>query len=463
MVVGMSLKGRKVTVLGVNPSGIALVKFLLKKGATVKLVDMRDKETVEALLTDSVDLSRLVLECGDFTALTFADTQLVVTTPTAQSDSKILEVARLAGLEVISELEFASLFIEEPIIAIVGTNGKSTTAALTSAILENSGKTVFNNIATPVSQYLNQSKAADVVVLVCNSMQLEKMKSLKPRLIVATNFTEDYLNRYPNLESYHNAYREILKNVDDSTVLVLNAQDATILALAPQRAAQSRFFSNQAVPEGMEGAWYTKNKLCVRVTGEGEPWTVDLTNMRLRGSMNKENLAAASLAAVAFGATKDAIEKVVLAYSALPGRLEFVKRMNSVAFYNDSHGVNVHAVISTLQAFIEPVILISGGRDKNQDYTALIPHIRQRVKNLILVGEAKEKMNRAIGDYTETFLVGTIEEAVILAYQKSRSGDVVLFSPGCSPSDAFAGNTEKGLYYKKLVSQIAAPRRPTVF
>jgi UDP-N-acetylmuramoylalanine--D-glutamate ligase len=233
--------------------------------------------------------------------------------------------------------------------------------------------------------------------------------------------------------------------------------------MAPQRATQARFFSCQTIPEGIEAAWFTKVQLFVRPQCEGEAWTVNLAQMRMRGSLNKENLAAAVLATLPLGATKEAVEKVVLTHSALPGRLEFVKRLNSVAFYDDSHGVNVQSVLRSLQAFIEPVILISGGRDKNQDYTPLIPHIRQRVKNLILVGEAKEKMNRAIGDYTETFLVGTVEEAVILAYQKSRSGDVILLSPGCAPSDAFASNNDKGQYFKKLVAQIAAPRRPTVF
>jgi UDP-N-acetylmuramoylalanine--D-glutamate ligase len=187
-----------------------------------------------------------------------------------------------------------------------------------------------------------------------------------------------------------------------------------------------------------------------------------LKNLRLRGTHNRENLMAAALAATLLGAQPEAIQSVIESVAALPHRVEFVRRINSVAFYNDSCAANVQAVVRTLQAFHEPLILIAGGRDKNTDYSPLIPHIRQKVKNLILVGEAKEKFNRSVGDYTETFLVGTIEEAVLVAYQKSRSGDVILLSPGCDSSDMFRSHDERGEHFKKLVNMIAQPRRPNV-
>jgi UDP-N-acetylmuramoylalanine--D-glutamate ligase len=171
---------------------------------------------------------------------------------------------------------------------------------------------------------------------------------------------------------------------------------------------------------------------------------------------------AASLAALELGASIENIRTVIEEVRALPHRLEFIKRINSVAFYDDACAATPEATLKSLQAFTEPVILIAGGRDKNLNYIGMIPHIRQRVKNLILVGEAKEKINRAIGDFTETFLVGTIEEAVIMAYQKSRSGDVILLSPACAPNDQFASHDAKGDYFQELVNQIAQPRRPNV-
>jgi UDP-N-acetylmuramoylalanine--D-glutamate ligase len=233
------------------------------------------------------------------------------------------------------------------------------------------------------------------------------------------------------------------------------------MSFASQIPGRTLVFSTEALPEGFEGGWYTKTHLHVRLRDQEHSF--NLMNFRLRGTHNRENLLAAAITALVMGVKPESIMHVVESARALPHRVEFIRRINSVAFYDDANSGNPQSILRTLQAFNEPVILISGGRDKNADYTPLIPHIRQRVKNLILVGEAKEKINRAIGDYTETFLVGTLEEAIILAYQKSRSGDVVLFSPGCDPGDMFPTHEEKGEYFKKLVLQIAQPRRPNVF
>jgi UDP-N-acetylmuramoylalanine--D-glutamate ligase len=328
-------------------------------------------------------------------------------------------------------------------------------------MFEADGKTVYCNATQPLAAYLNQTKAVDYVVAVTNSFQLEGTTTFKPRAVLFLNLSEDHANRYPNFETYLAANREVLKNADESTLNIINGKDTHIMNFAGTLPGRTLLFSNEPLPEGFEGAWYTRTHLFVRLANEGQ-FQFNLTNFRLRGGHNRENLMAAALAALALGSKQESIMHVIENFGAVPHRVEFVRRINSVAFYNDACGGNVQSVVRTLQAFNEPVILISGGRDKNADYTPLIPHIRQRVKNLILVGEAKEKINRAIGDFTETFLVGTIEEAIILAYQKSRSGDVILFSPGADPTDQFASHEDKGDYYKKLIGQIAQPRRPNV-
>ena len=459
---GAGLKGRKVVVVGANLSAIALVKFLIKRGAVAKLVDIRALEVVEPFLAEQLDLTKFTLECGELTPKSFEEAQQIIVTPGFPMDSKSLESARMAGIQVVSELEFVAQNCDEPIVAVAGTNGKSTTAHILSLMLEAQGKTTFTNTRQPLSNYLNQSKGVDHVIAVTNSFQLEGIVSFKPSHVLLLNISEDHAHRYPNFEIYLAANREVLKNADASTRFVMNAQDSHLMGFAPQFAGQTSVFSAQALPEGIEGSWYTKTHLFVRPKADAEAVAFALNNFRLRGSHNKENLAAAALAAMQLGVQPAAVQTVIDTVAALPSRMEFIRRINSVAFYNDACGANVQAALRTLQAFNEPVILISGGRDKNADYTPLIPHIRQRAKNLILVGEAKEKMNRAIGDFTETFLVGTVEEAVILAYQKSRSGDVILFSPACEPTDMFATHEDKGEYFKKLVSQIAQPRRPNV-
>ncbi|MBS1984728.1 MAG: UDP-N-acetylmuramoyl-L-alanine--D-glutamate ligase [Bdellovibrionales bacterium] len=459
MAAGLVLKGRKVVVVGANASGVALSKYLIKKGATVVLADAQPLEKLQAELQEKIDLTRLTLEAGELQPKTFEGAALVVVAPGTALDHKALEAARTGGVQVVSELEFASLVIEEPILAVAGTKGKSTTATMLAQMLEAQGAKVFSAVRHPLSEYMNLSKAADYVVAPTNSFQLEGNINFKPKLTILLNLHEDHADRYPNFESYLAANREILKNVDDESITVINADDPYLAGLVPQLRGKILMFGAREVPEGSVGAWCTKTHLNIRT--EKELHQVNITNLRVRGGHNRDNLMAASLAALALGCKIDAVIKVVDTFSTLSGRVEFTKRINAVAFYNDSCATTVPAVIRTLQAFSEPVILIMGGRDKNTDYSALVPHVRHRVKNLILVGEAKEKINRALGDFTETFLVGTLEEAVLMAYQKSRSGDVVLLSPACDSRDVYKDHEDRGEHFKKLIVEISQPRKVT--
>lgn len=459
----VSLNGRRVAVFGANASGAQLLKFLSKQQATPVLFDYGNLEDFKSIAEAAgISFEQFESQVGaELNSVALESIELALVTPSFPIDHKALEFVRGRGIPVQGELEFVAEHIKEPLIALVGTNGKSTTAMLLTALLETSGKHVFSSHSQPLSAYLNQSKELAAVIALCPVMQLEGIHNFKPNYIGLLNVSEDFMNRYPNPESYLAIHREILRTADASTVFVSNAQDPFLVGFAPQFAGNTIPFSNQALPEGMDGAWFTKTDLVVRSKGGEHEQKYSLAKFRLRGAHNREDLAAAVLLGQRIGLKKDAVQKVIDSVSSLPGRLEFVKRVNSVAFYNDAHGENPQSIVRTLQAFTEPVILIAGGRDKNADYSPLIPHIRQRVKNLILVGEAKEKINRAIGDFTETFLVGTIEEAVILAYQKSRGGDVILMSPGCDYSDAFASADAKGEYFKKLVIQVTTPRRPT--
>ncbi len=460
---GIGLKGRKVVVLGLNPSGVSLARFLVRRGALLTLVDPRSAEVVNPIIAEVLDVTKFTLECGDFNPKTFEETQTIVVTPGMPLDLKVLESARALGVPVMSELEFVSLYCEEPIIAIAGTNGKSTTAALLAKILEHSGKTVFAGIEQPLAEYLNRAKAADYVIAIANAFQIEGISQFKTQMILMLNLSEDHANRYLNFESYVATNRELFKNSDENLIVIANSTDPNVAALVTTLPGRKMFFGGtQALAPDLDCAWGDKNSVTLQSKEAGGSCQLSLKNFRPRGAHNRENLMAAGLAALALGGTQEAIQKTVDEISALPHRVEFVRRINSVAFYNDSCGANVQAVVRTLQAFHEPIILISGGRDKNADYTPLIPHIRQRVKNLILVGEAKEKFNRAVGDFTETFLVGTMEEAVLLAYQKSRSGDVILLSPGCDSTDSFLSHEDRGEHFKKLVTMIAQPRRPNV-
>ncbi len=457
------LKGRKIALFGANSATVALIKFLVRRGAVVRLIDTRPVEVIREGFAEHIDFDRIELACGPVEPTAFTEIEMVVVPAGMPLDARVLEHVRTLGIPVVSELEFVFQHTQTPMIAIAGTNGKTTTALLLTAILEKSGKSVFSNALRPLSESLIQTKPLDFIVAACSSFQLDGISSFKPAMVLLLNLTEDHLNHYPNFETYVAANREVLRNADKSTRIILNASDPHLIALAPALAGQTQVFAQQPLPEDFEGAWATRTHMVIRNQAGKDAINFILNQLRLRGSHNKENLMAASLAALQLGASAEDITHVIENFRGPAHRVEFVKRVNSVAFYNDASGANVGALLRTLQAFQEPIILISGGRDKNADYTPLIPHIRQRVKNLILVGEAKEKMNRAIGDYTETFLVGTLEEAVLLAYQKSRSGDVILMSPGCDPTDVFSSHEEKGEHFKKLVNMISIPRRPNVF
>lgn len=241
--------------------------------------------------------------------------------------------------------------------------------------------------------------------------------------------------------------------------IVTNLRDSKLMSQLSGASTKHLYFTTDAFAkispqhlEKFQGANLETGQIVLR-TERWKEHNFPLQGALLRGLHNRENMMAAMLAAKVAGISNEAIQKVLVTFKPLPHRMEFVARKNQVSFYNDSKGTNVHSLMRSLESFREPVILIAGGRDKGEEYETLAPFIKKYVKSLILVGEAKEKLNRAIGDFSETFLVGTFEEAVYVAYQKSRSGDVVLLSPGCASQDMFKNYEERGDHFKKIVAK----------
>lgn len=468
--VAQGLRGQKAFVVGWNSSAVALVQYLLRSGAEVSLVVESKSENFEEVLNESFGASSLKVNVLDVAAAGEAirTAALVIASDAKKLDSALLENARALQIPVYTELEFVSLHTGDvKFVSVVGTNGKSTAANLLTRMLEKSGKKVFASFDRPIADLLNRSEKTDLAIIPTDCFQLEGIQSYKPEMVLFLNIAEDHTDRYPNFETYVAAYREILKNLDASTTLILNSQDPLIVNFIHSSEAKKILFGTQPVPEGFEGAWVSSsasgsNILNVRLRERPEVLSFNLLNHRLRGSHNRENLMAAVLGALSLGADVQSVVAAIDEVKTLANRLQFVKRINSVAFYSDAAANNPSAMKASLHSFKEPIILIAGGRDKGLDYSILSQSVRQRVKNLLLVGEAKEALNRALGDFTETFLVGTVEEAVIMAYQKSRSGDVVLFSPGCDHTDAFKSIEERGAAFTNLILEIDRPRRPNV-
>lgn len=453
------IKGKKILVVGLAKTGVALAHLLVKHGAQVTVSDHKSK----AELTSNLELMNDIevgYELGGHTPKTFLSQDLVILSPGISPSLKIFEYARNNGVKVTGEFEFCAQFIKAPIIGITGTNGKTTTARLTYEFLKASGLKTWlgGNIGEPLSNYLLQDQQADVLVLEVSSFMLEHAETFAPRNIVFTNLAENHLDRYKSMEEYVNAKRRIFLNVNQGTTSILNADDNAVVELARDPAVQRGrifYFSRKPALEpqimNIGGAVVIKDKVHVRTGPEVDFFNIK--DMKMKGRHSQENIMAAILTAREHGAKKEAIEKVIAEFPGLPHRLEYVRKVGGVLFYNDSKATNVHAVKRALDAFDDNIILIMGGKDTNLNYIPIKEQVRRKVKTLILYGEAKERINRDLGDFSETFLIGTFEEAVLVAYQKSRIDDIVLMSPGCSSFDLFDNYVERGNFFKQLVNQ----------
>ena len=451
------IKGKKVLVMGLGRTGISLSHFLVSQGAKVTVSDHKSQAELVGTIEKMKDLD-VNYDLGGHNLKLFLQQDLIIRSPGISPYLKIFEYVTQNGVKVTGEFEFTSSFVKEPVIAVTGTNGKTTVCRLIFEFLKASGVKVWKggNYGEPLSDYLRSSEKAQILVLEVSSFQLETVEKFTPKQIVFTNLSENHLDRYHTMEDYINAKRKIFLNTNPFTTSILNADDAAVVELARDPSVQKGrifYFSRKTSLEpqimNIGGSIATKNELRVRTGPDVEYFSVK--NMKLIGQHSHENIMASILAAREHGAKHDAIQNVIDNFRGISHRLEYVRKVGGVKFYNDSKATNVQAVRRALDSFDENVILIMGGKESRSDFTSLRDFIRLKVKTLLLVGEAKEKINRDIGDYSETFLIGTFEEAVLIAFQKSRIDDVVLLSPGCSSFDIFYNYKERGNYFKDLV------------
>lgn len=455
------LKDKRILVVGLGKTGVALAKFLYKHGAQVTVTDHKSKPELSNQLESLGDLP-IKLDLGGHSPKTFLQQDLVILSPGIPSNLKIFDYARSQGIKITGEFEFSTQFIKEPVVAFTGTNGKTTAARLTEAMLKQSGVNVWMGGATgvPMVEYLSLETKAQVVIAEVSSFMLELCENFTPMNVVFMNLAENHLERYRSMEDYVNAKRKIFRNTNQATTSILNADDNAVVELARDPAVQRGrifYFSRKPSLEpqimNIGGAVNIGNEIRVRTGPEIEYFNIK--NIKMRGKHSIENIMAAILVSREHGATHDAIQSVIDVFKGLPHRLEYVRKVGGVQFFNDSKATNVHAVLRALDSFDENVILIAGGKDTNLNYEPLRNMVKRKVKTLILVGEAKERINRDLGDYSETFLIGTFEEAILIAYQKSRIGDIVLLSPGCSSFDMFDSFEERGDYFKEMVKKFS--------
>jgi UDP-N-acetylmuramoylalanine--D-glutamate ligase len=456
-------KGKKILVVGFGVSGVSVAKYMAKQGAKVTVTDTKQKSE----LTDSVNACadlKIEYELGKHNDVSFGTSELVVMSPGVPLNIKPLEATRLANIPITNEIDLAAAALKEPLIAVSGTNGKTTTTTLIGEMFKADNRTAFvgGNIGKPLLDYFTEGLRAEVVVAELSSFQLELTQKVVPAVAVVTNVEPDHLDRYPSYEAYIATKKRLVQACDKNTYVVLNYDNPVTQAFGHECSGRLMWITKKnpisiggEFAENFNGCYYVaaEKKIYAKIFGKEEVY--DVSKIRVYGEHNKENFMAAICAARAMGVNPQAIQKTIDEFRGIEHRLEFVRKKDGVFFFNDSKATNPQSQLKAIAAFpANPIILIAGGKDKNFDFTPLAEVVRNRCKLLILMGEAKEKMNRAIGDYAETYLVGTFEEAVLLAFQKSRNGDIILLSPGCSSFDMFRNYEERGDYFKKLVHQL---------
>ena len=454
----MELNGKRVLVVGLGKSGVASALFLKKRGAKVAVSDTKSGDELRNEIPALLDHG-IVVETGGHGERTFRGQDLIVVSPGVPVDTPPLVQARSLGEQVIGEIELAAQFLPGPIVAITGSNGKTTTTTLTGEIMAAAGfpALVGGNIGTPAISLAERARKDTVIVLEVSSFQLETIQTFRPKVSVILNITPDHLDRHRTFEAYADAKARIFENQHAGDFTVLNADDATCVSLAPRTKAQVSWFSRQ--DEVQEGAWVHEGTILFR-DKSGQREVMQVSEIPLKGAHNLENVLAAVCAAALMGCAPEKIRQAVVDFKAVEHRLEFVAKINGVDYYNDSKATNVDATIKALESFPANIHLILGGKDKGSDYTVLNDLLRQRVKRVYTIGAAAAKIESQIvsskNGGPEVVHAETLDNAIRNAHAVAQPGDVVLLAPACASFDQFKNYEQRGKVFKDVVNELAA-------
>jgi UDP-N-acetylmuramoylalanine--D-glutamate ligase len=393
------------------------------------------------------------LEMGGHNLQTFESSDMIVVSPGVPLDIEPLKAARKRGIPVIGEMALAVRLIDAPVVAVTGTNGKSTTTALVGSIIENAGLRVFvgGNIGTPLIDYVSGDWKADYVVVEVSSFQLDTMESFRPAVSILLNISPDHLDRYPSYDAYVQSKLKISRNQGAGQHAILNDDDGVLSKFEPAgnvtvlRYGLEKKENRQAFIEG--------NRLIASFPGK-EDLHFDLDRFGLPGKHNQENLMAAVLAGLAVNIAPGVMEETIEHFKALPHRLELVDRIRGVSFYDDSKATNVEAASKSISSFDRPVVLIAGGRDKGGDYTPLVRAAEGRVRKAILMGESRPLLVKSFEGIIPYSLADNMMDAVSQAFSAAEVGDVVLLAPACSSFDMFSDYRQRGAIFRDAVGRV---------
>ena len=447
-------EGKKVVVLGLARSGEAAAILLHKLGAQIIISDQKDEEQQREIASRlKENYPNISFYLGGHPEGIFNGADLVVISPGVPYNIPILEKVRKNGIPVIGEIELAYGVCRAPIIAITGTKGKSTTSTLTGQILSRrpAGKVVVaGNIGLPLSNYVLDLNESDLLVLEISSFQLETTVNFKPKVSVILNIMQDHMDRHSDMDEYIKAKYRIFANQTSDDYTILNAENPlTSLCESYTKGEAILFSSKRKLRKGI----YVENDKIVANIEKPLP-ICNVNEIKIPGRHNLENVLAATAISVIYDIPPEIISEVVRNFKGIEHALEFVGQVNGISFINDTKATNVLSLKAALESVNSNIILIIGGRDKGNDYTPIMHLIQQKVKQLIIIGESADKIQKSIGNLTNSYRASSMEEAVYKAYETASPGDSVLLSPACASFDMFRDYAERGKIFKEIVSKI---------
>jgi UDP-N-acetylmuramoylalanine--D-glutamate ligase len=456
--------GKTIVLMGLSKSTLALAKALHSFGAKIRVSELRQKDHLLDLEKELNTLQPTVeMEFGKHSAPFFEGADFVVLSSLVASDTKPLDEVHARGTPVFSEIDFVLSQVQTPIIGVLGSEGKTTTCVLLKSFLEANKKSVYfsGDLGRPLAEFLSDDKEYDFLLIELSLTQAASLQNFRPHSLIFLNLYQPFPERVLKMDDAQRALQNAFKHVSATTNVIYNHKDNTLRPLLIPVQANKFVFRRkdpaQVSPELVQryrGAYLASSREMVWLEN-GKRESFSLSHIPLYGLHNKDNLMAAVTTAKALGVPSNIIQRAMDTFAGVPHRLELIKKKGGVRFVNDSRSTTVECLRKALESFgFDPLILISGGKDTQAEFGVLGDIVKERVKTMILIGESKEHINRCVGDQTETFLVGTFEEAILLSFQKSREGDIILLSPGCEGYDIHTNHEERGNYFKRYVAEL---------
>jgi UDP-N-acetylmuramoylalanine--D-glutamate ligase len=447
----MDINNKRITIVGLGNSGINAALLAADKGAAVMATDGRDTPELRNAIK-VFEGKNIKAELGAHTKAFVEGSDLMVLSPGVEDSSLPVKWAMELKIPVIGEMEFAFRFCKGKIVAITGTNGKTTVTTLIGAMLSEGGlrTVVCGNIGNSLAGEISKIKEDTWVVLEVSSFQLEKIEKFKPHIAIILNITDDHMDRYTRFDDYYKEKLKIFKNQDKRDALILNYDAANLRGLEKQSKARTLFYSRI---EKANGAYLKNGHLTCELGGE----EIDIcraSDIPLKGLHNVENVLASCLAGSLAGVSPASLAATIKKFKGLPHRVELVRVVDGVEYIDDSKGTTVDSTLRAIQSSVKPLILIAGGKDKNSDYRVVRDAVREKVKYLILIGEAKGRIREALGDLVDTRDALTMDDAVNLAHSLAGKDFQVLLSPMCSSFDMYTSYKHRGDVFQKAVRSI---------